>query len=440
MPASAAKRLLAHYDARTSAPCRGDRRSPDPYRVWLSEVMLQQTTVATVIPRFRRFIERWPTIEALAAAPAEEVLSEWAGLGYYARARNLIACAREVAARGGFPDHRGRTAQAARAWRLHRRRDRRDRVRRSGDGGRHQCRAGRRPAARHRAPDRRSARRNPRCRDGAYPAAPPRRFRPGDDGPWRDDLPPEEARLPRLPARRRLPRLRQRRARALPRAQGQARAARTATASPGGSSATARCGWCAAPSAGCSAEWRRCPGPEWGERSRRNRRIATGPPWLHPFHARPSPRRAAPSRPPAKAGGSRSTGLPRPGCRRCTAAPPRPGSMRERTLPDPFFAGPGLDRADALARAIPSGIAELAAGPTRALLGVGQWRARARRGGPAAVGRGRGRSATVPRARRRRRRTSPSLPPGDVADRQPRPFRAARPARPASTRRSSPPR
>jgi A/G-specific adenine glycosylase len=72
--------------------------------VWLSEVMLQQTTVATVIPRFTRFIERWPTIEALAAAPDEAVLQEWAGLGYYARARNLIACAREVAALGGFPE------------------------------------------------------------------------------------------------------------------------------------------------------------------------------------------------------------------------------------------------------------------------------------------------------------------------------------------------
>ena len=65
--------------------------------------MLQQTTVATVGPRFRRFVERWPTVEALAAADGEEVLHEWAGLGYYARARNLIACARVVAARGGFP-------------------------------------------------------------------------------------------------------------------------------------------------------------------------------------------------------------------------------------------------------------------------------------------------------------------------------------------------
>jgi A/G-specific adenine glycosylase len=72
--------------------------------VWLSEVMLQQTTVATVTPRFEGFVARWPTVKALAAAPDEEVLNEWAGLGYYARARNLIACAREVAARGGFPD------------------------------------------------------------------------------------------------------------------------------------------------------------------------------------------------------------------------------------------------------------------------------------------------------------------------------------------------
>ena len=78
--------------------------APDPYQVWLSEVMLQQTTVATVIPRFERFLAKWPTVEALASAKDEDVLSEWAGLGYYARARNLIACAREVALRGGFPD------------------------------------------------------------------------------------------------------------------------------------------------------------------------------------------------------------------------------------------------------------------------------------------------------------------------------------------------
>ncbi|MCL6699218.1 A/G-specific adenine glycosylase [Sphingomonas sp. NSE70-1] len=116
MPASAATqlidklqpatRLLAHYDANARAlPWRRPPGSPppDPYVVWLSEVMLQQTTVATVKPRFRRFIQRWPTIEGLAAAEDEAILSEWAGLGYYARARNLIACAREVVRRGGFP-------------------------------------------------------------------------------------------------------------------------------------------------------------------------------------------------------------------------------------------------------------------------------------------------------------------------------------------------
>ena len=74
-----------------------------PYRVWLSEVMLQQTTVAAVKPYFAKFIATWPSIEALAAADEAEVMSAWAGLGYYSRARNLVKCAREVAARGGFP-------------------------------------------------------------------------------------------------------------------------------------------------------------------------------------------------------------------------------------------------------------------------------------------------------------------------------------------------
>lgn len=79
---------------------------PDPYRVWLSEVMLQQTTVAAVIPYFERFLARWPTVGDLAAAPLDDVLVEWAGLGYYARARNLHKCARAVAdSHGGvFPD------------------------------------------------------------------------------------------------------------------------------------------------------------------------------------------------------------------------------------------------------------------------------------------------------------------------------------------------
>ena len=78
--------------------------APDPYAVWLSEVMLQQTTTAAVAPRYARFLERWPTVTDLAAAPEDEVMGEWAGLGYYARARNLVKCAREVAALGRFPD------------------------------------------------------------------------------------------------------------------------------------------------------------------------------------------------------------------------------------------------------------------------------------------------------------------------------------------------
>ncbi len=79
---------------------------PDPYRVWLSEVMLQQTTVAAVRDYFLRFTTRWPTVQALAAAPDDQVMGEWAGLGYYARARNLLKCARVVAADHGgrFPD------------------------------------------------------------------------------------------------------------------------------------------------------------------------------------------------------------------------------------------------------------------------------------------------------------------------------------------------
>ncbi len=78
-------------------------RTTDPYRVWLSEIMLQQTTVTAVIPYFERFVSRFPSVEALAAAPLDHVLSAWAGLGYYARARNLHACAQAVAALGAFP-------------------------------------------------------------------------------------------------------------------------------------------------------------------------------------------------------------------------------------------------------------------------------------------------------------------------------------------------
>ena len=103
--------LLAWYDRhRRALPWRaqpGERS--DPYRVWLSETMLQQTTVKAVAPYYARFLARWPELEALAAAPLDEVLAAWAGLGYYARARNLHACARALVERHGgrFPASEG---------------------------------------------------------------------------------------------------------------------------------------------------------------------------------------------------------------------------------------------------------------------------------------------------------------------------------------------
>nr|WP_194299599.1 A/G-specific adenine glycosylase [Acetobacter thailandicus] len=98
--------LLDWYDRhRRTLPWRSDPgQSADPYHVWLSEIMLQQTTVKAVIPYYLRFLEKFPTVEALAAAERDDVLAAWAGLGYYSRARNLHACAAAVVALGGFPD------------------------------------------------------------------------------------------------------------------------------------------------------------------------------------------------------------------------------------------------------------------------------------------------------------------------------------------------
>jgi A/G-specific adenine glycosylase len=99
--------LLAWYDRHARVlPWRARKGRQDPYRVWLSEIMLQQTTVKAVAPYYARFLERWPTVETLARADREDVLRAWAGLGYYARARNLHACAIAVAERhaGVFPD------------------------------------------------------------------------------------------------------------------------------------------------------------------------------------------------------------------------------------------------------------------------------------------------------------------------------------------------
>ncbi|MEQ1672747.1 MAG: A/G-specific adenine glycosylase, partial [Hyphomicrobium sp.] len=99
--------LLAWYGAeRRHLPWRyGPRKKADPYRVWLSEIMLQQTTVKAVIPYFEKFVARWPAVTDLAAAPEEAVLQMWAGLGYYSRARNLKKCADAVVREHGgvFP-------------------------------------------------------------------------------------------------------------------------------------------------------------------------------------------------------------------------------------------------------------------------------------------------------------------------------------------------
>ena len=110
-----APELLAWYDVhardlpwRVGPAARAAGIQPDPYRVWLSEIMLQQTTVATVKAYFERFTTRWPRISDLAAAEDADVMGEWAGLGYYARARNLLKCARVVTKeyKGQFPEER----------------------------------------------------------------------------------------------------------------------------------------------------------------------------------------------------------------------------------------------------------------------------------------------------------------------------------------------
>ena len=95
-------KLLRHYDAHARdlpwrvPPSTHSNRHPDPYHVWLSEIMLQQTTVAAVKPYFAKFTTLWPNVSALAAADEEDVMAAWAGLGYYARARNLLKCARTI--------------------------------------------------------------------------------------------------------------------------------------------------------------------------------------------------------------------------------------------------------------------------------------------------------------------------------------------------------
>lgn len=108
MPVDASQALLCWYAVdKRRLPWRAEAgAASDPYRIWLSEIMLQQTTVTAVKPYFAAFTARWPTVSALAAEEDGEVMRAWAGLGYYARARNLLACARAVVADHGghFPD------------------------------------------------------------------------------------------------------------------------------------------------------------------------------------------------------------------------------------------------------------------------------------------------------------------------------------------------
>src|SRR5271163_3357761 len=89
------------------------RRSNDPYRVWVSEVMLQQTRVTAALPYYERFLGRFPSVEALADAPEADLLAHWAGLGYYHRARNMQQAARAIRDAGGFPKTHGAILELA---------------------------------------------------------------------------------------------------------------------------------------------------------------------------------------------------------------------------------------------------------------------------------------------------------------------------------------
>src|SRR5215475_6830182 len=97
-PAEFREKLLSWYDRnRRDLPWRRDR---DPYRIWISEIMLQQTRVAAVLPKYGKFLRRFPSVQKLAAAREAFVLAEWSGLGYYRRARNLHAAAKIIARAG----------------------------------------------------------------------------------------------------------------------------------------------------------------------------------------------------------------------------------------------------------------------------------------------------------------------------------------------------
>ena len=200
--------LLAWYDRhRRALPWRAPPgQRADPYRVWLSEIMLQQTTVKAVAPYYARFLARWADVGALGGGAARR-RAQGLGRARLLRPRpqlaRLRAC-RGRASRRQISGERCRAARAARHRRLHRRRHRRDRLRSAGDPGRRQCRARGRAALRgHDATARRQAR-DPAARGRPDAAAPRRRFRPSHDGSRRHPLHAEESGLRAMPVERQL--------------------------------------------------------------------------------------------------------------------------------------------------------------------------------------------------------------------------------------------
>ena len=181
-------------------------------------------------------LARWPDISALAAAPLDAILHMWQGLGYYARARNLHACAAAVVERHGgvFPSEPAALRALPGHRRLHRGGDRGDRLRPSGGGGRRQCRARRRSALRHRPAAGLGKAEAEGARRGLGPGVAGRRLRPGDDGSRRHDLHPAPAALRAVPVARRVPRGGERAGGKIADARRQSRNVRGVTASPSG--------------------------------------------------------------------------------------------------------------------------------------------------------------------------------------------------------------
>ena len=204
-PAEIGRLLLAWY-------ARGHRDLPwrntrDPYDIWVSEIMLQQTRAQAVIPYYQRFLERFPTVAALAAAAEDDVLALWSGLGYYSRARNLRLAAQ--AHRGGrrLPARLRRHTRAPRHRRLHRGGGRQHRVRLALRGAGRQCaaRGGARKQRRRRYLREPHARTLPRDCAAVAGSARTRPLQPGADGTRRHGLPAAQSAVPGLSAYRVLP-------------------------------------------------------------------------------------------------------------------------------------------------------------------------------------------------------------------------------------------